>query len=601
MQDYAVKKQKMDERDLSLLSLQLQSTDTALSMIDAAKILSGLKLYSDDHGGVIEFLKAIEPKISQFSTKYNCQSLSSCIFGMQNMRSSCVEVRAILNALRTKLINCNEIFRPQGISMMIYGLKSMNSDSQEVLEMLAVISEKTRKCKYEFSGQAIGNSVYGLKGINDDNVPETRMLLTQLSMHFAQSRQELSPQEIANALYGMKSMKGCTLEALNMYRILAEKLKNCAQPLKSRELGMAVFPLKNWDLKQPVVRELLMELLTKMRQIDEKTWSPQSISNILYGLQNMDADSTEVLDMLEYVTPKISDSSTFGSQAVANSLYALKNMDGSHRIVRNLISELSKKVHTCPDTMTAREIGMSFYGLQRMSSEYSTEVLSLVSDLTRKLDNVHGSMNGQGFSNILYGVQNFGSEHFEIQNLLVVLTKKISESQCHFSEQEIGMSFFGFKNMKSNMEVMGLLDVLRVKLSHSNPVNARSLCMILYGLQNLDSDEQVVRRLIPTIVRKVKRCEDTFNAREIGNALYGLQNFKSDSKDVLQLLTALSDRIVECKEVLNDQEIGMALNGLKNMNENVIEVLNILSALDTTVSKTDGRKSFIVTNRCAKQ
>ena len=125
--------------------------------------------------------------------------------------------------------------------------------------------------------------------------------------------------------------------------------------------------------------------------------------------------------------------------------------------------------------------------------------------------------------------------------------------------------------------------------------------MILYGLQNFDSGDEAVKRLIPTITKKIRRCQDTFNAREIGNALYGLQNFKSNSKDMLQLLTVLSDRIVECEEELNDQEIGMALNGLKNMNENVIEVLNILSALDTIVSKTDGRKSFIVANRCEKQ
>jgi hypothetical protein len=249
------------------------------------------------------------------------------------------------------------------------------------------------------------------------------------------------------------------------------------------------------------------------------------------------------------------------------------------------------------------EVGMGFFGLQSMSAEFSMKTLDVIAYLTQKLSCIRETttISSQCIANIMYGVQNFGIDRSEMQTLLIVLSEKLSICKDVFSEQEIGMCFFSMKNMRTmEPEVEQLLDALIKKLKNSDPLNSKSLCMILYGLQNFSSENQTVRRLISVLIKKLRFCKDEFNAREVGNALYGLQHFNSNSKEVLQLLQLLSDKIVRCKEELNDQEIGMALNGLKNMNENVIEVLNILSALDTLVPKVDGRKSFIVSNRCKK-
>jgi hypothetical protein len=66
---------------------------------------------------------------------------------------------------------------------------------------------------------------------------------------------------------------------------------------------------------------------------------------VLYGLQFMSSDCSEVRDVLSTLIPKIIDcDQRFNAQEVGNALYGLQNMSSDCPEVRDVLSALAIKV-----------------------------------------------------------------------------------------------------------------------------------------------------------------------------------------------------------------------------------------------------------------
>jgi hypothetical protein len=164
---------------------------------------------------------------------------------------------------------------------------------------------------------------------------------------------------------------------------------------------------------------------------------------------------------------------------------------------------------------------------------------------------------------------------------LAALSIKIGDSKDMLDDQAIGNALYGLQQMNSGHDtVRKILAQLCRKLEESTiPFSAQAIGNSLYGLQAMTSNHYVVRRLLVALSRKIAKCPGRLSAQHVGNALYGLQNMSSRHKEVCLLLSVLSRKIRESSDLLLPQNIGNALYGLQNMSsdhEAVRIILNVL-------------------------
>jgi hypothetical protein len=88
--------------------------------------------------------------------------------------------------------------------------------------------------------------------------------------------------------------------------------------------------------------------------------------------------------------------------------------------------------------------------------------------------------------------------------------------------------------------------------------------MLLYGLQNINSKEEVIRDLLQTVATMITDWSDELNSQDISMAFYGLQGMSSDSAEVCAVLSALAIKVRACKH-LDSQAIRNTFYGLQEM------------------------------------
>ena len=216
------------------------------------------------------------------------------------------------------------------------------------------------------------------------------------------------------------------------------------------------------------LKGVVAELLIKSSLERKVPFTAIDISRMLYGLQNLSSDTTEVRDMLPVLVNVVNNcDKNFTAQAVGNALYGLQGMNSEHPQVRSLLVVLTDKVNACDEPLTAQNVSNALYGLQGMSSEHR-EVRALLVVLTDKIKACDEPLTAQHVGNALYGLQGMNSDHPEVQKLLGALTSKVEACD--------------------------------------EPLTVQNACNALYGLQGFDVDNESVRALLAALKDKVKIC-----------------------------------------------------------------------------------------------
>jgi hypothetical protein len=290
----------------------------------------------------------------------------------------------------------------QEVGTALLGLQCMRSVDSNVLELVVALTEKIGERTERMSSDTMSNALHGLQNMSSA-AQEVRTLLTVLLPAFQHSTEQMNAAQLDRALYGMRGMNSAHTEVRTILGILKEKIQTCTQKLSAQTISQAVNSLLHMSSDDAEVRELLVVLTSKMKDTTLKedegnevhnsgrsgghsnsSMDGQVIANALYGLQNMNSNSTEVLDLLVVLTSKMKNASIVGirgvggtgvgvggiggvpedltGQAIANALYGLQNMSSGCIDVQGLLVSIVERIEETPN-LTAAQLSNALYGI----------------------------------------------------------------------------------------------------------------------------------------------------------------------------------------------------------------------------------------------
>ena len=252
---------------------------------------------------------------------------------------------------------------------------------------------------------------------------------------------------------------------------------------------------------------------------------------------------------------------------------------GEGEAVGRLVDALASKIGLCKDALSAKEIGMSLYGLKDFTSS-SKEMKGLLRALTAKIRGSPTLLDGQAIGNCLYGLQNMCDAEGEsvVRQLRAVLVERISASQtARLSAQHVGNALLGCKNIDRAAELLQALNPLVE--SCTEPLNPQEMSNALYGLKSMSSSDKNVRQLLSILSLKLETYSGHFKAQDISNAFFGLQRMNSADAEVRAMVKLLGRKLEATTDVLGSVAISNIFYGLRGLSSMHQEVRDLFPSL----------------------
>ena len=531
--------------------------------IAVGSALSGMKAMDAKTPAVLTLLDALAGRIEQSQDIYNQDTVASCMVGMQYLSDEEPSVRRVLAALTEKL---NRQPGVRGGTVTWEGAKRQwSSVANEGLS--DVLRRETVKLAVEVTGETLestpdapedteagtalfsaGNIALCLTSMRymTGKHPQTRGMLDALQRKIMlRAHQPFRSQDIGRCLYGLQSIsitsdqKGRFNNAARvLVGKLAEKLDQMEGDLMARDVGSALYGLKNSRIRKEIknkeraeeeskskddkeqkkmevdlhsedlereLKRLLTVLAVRIATLPDTALNAQSVGMALLGMKSMSSDAKEVQQVLHALTPRIK-VSTLDRQACANILYSMSKMSSGRSDVRNFLSALAPKIAACvregSEGFTPQEISNSFYGLQNMDSKH-VETLAVLVALNKGLKHActygfpaHGgaTMTSQGVGNALSGFQT------------------MENSNNHVVDESFGL-------------LVGLMGTMQETMSPKDLANA------FMGLQGIEQLSKSVTLVLEFLLRKMRESTEQWSAREIGYALVGMSGLQQSARD----------------------------------------------------------------------
>ena len=283
---------------------------------------------------------------------------------------------------------------------------------------------------------------------------------------------------------------------------------------------------------------------------EEKLWTFDDISQLLIGLQFMNAESREVKMILRAVNEKLLHLSKVSHQdipslrSVAVGLSGLQSMNSQSSEVKQLLSSFIlfvRKINFKESyNQQADDISDCLFSLRRMSVHHR-EVYIFGELFSKKILTVSAEGAVVGFNNpvpfvkSILSLSNFSSDFQVTTNLLQVITKQY-ENEC---------------------VAMG-----------GSRLNTSDLIRLLPGFKNCTNKNRHVAACLKYIVQSVKEESDVQNfldrndvitPTELSNALFGLRGMSSAGENV-EIIGDILDILTNCLVNLRDST-PMQFNG----------------------------------------
>ena len=242
------------------------------------------------------------------------------------------------------------------------------------------------------------------------------------------------------------------------------------------------------------VHAILTALCNKVDQYPNSriSMSTQGVGNCVLGLQNKEFAS--ISGLLKHCVSFVKHSSTaLDGQSIGSILIALKTYPTNNAEV--LVEVTEKLKNTTNIRLKSRDVAIAFSGLQNVDSS-NTEALGFLETFIRlAVKNRVYLLNGNDVSTALIGLKTLGgASKVALQYILDSINYGKS---VDMNENQLATSFFSLQSM-SNSAVnnsdagcfRGLLGVLRSILDrYPGKLNGRAVANIMYGLQNMQEDE----------------------------------------------------------------------------------------------------------------
>ena len=432
-----------------------------------------------------------------------------------------------------KLNYCHDTFQPSSISASLYGLQNFTSEKSQVRHILAFFTPK----------------------ISDIEL--------------------FSPEEISRCLYGLNTMNSDCVEVenlLNEYRLQLYKIINSGQQFDSTSIGLSFNGLLNMNIENAAVKEIIAQLTSRIRKCSDN-FSFSSISSILYALQNHGNKEKIINDLLSVLNSCLCDitSGEIDESSVCISFYGLQNMPDQDPILLLLLHTLYNKITSRACTfLTNREISNILYGMQSMSAS-SDEVKNILNICKESLEHSAECKNFFSVNELtetIFGLQSMSSEYTAVVDLVESILPHIKtlgggggggekrgdrtpqdEVEIIFSSDDIGMILFGIQNMNSDEErVISLLEIINSKIlnttsSFSLKFSKQDILLSLKAFSFLSSDHPVVRKLISFLIKKVRGMPEKLSLQEYCLVMESFKRLNSSHTEVTGLLSALRGKL----------------------------------------------------------
>ena len=340
--------------------------------------LHGLVNMNSHHVEVRRLLEKLTPVLAALPL-YSIDSVgtSVALYGLRNMHSEHVEVRGLIQAIAdispasistagTQVIS--GFTDASHMSNSLYGLQSMSGDHREVLALVDLLTHKIKSTTpdVEMSGVHLSAAIYGLKGL-PSCCDQVRELLKQLTWRVSISHNlHLSTSHFQNMLFGLQNMSSAQSEVRNLISALLTQISQQEGSKLKQEsryghfVASCLYGMREMSSDYDEVRAILATLLKEAiidgngteadtRTAAAATFSPQEISNALYGLQGMSSQCKEVREIISMLTESLAvlderreAGDDFISQGKGMCVYGIQQMTLEHDEVRNLLSALMR-------------------------------------------------------------------------------------------------------------------------------------------------------------------------------------------------------------------------------------------------------------------
>jgi len=331
-------------------------------------------------------------KVSTSTEPLDAQAIGNALFGLQNMRSTSAEVRALVQALANKVANeVNLELDSKAIGSALYGLHRMSSDVPQVRNLLNVLAITINKSKVFLSGQALAESLFGLSAMKTD-CEELRNLLSAITSKIDSKQGKLDSQEIGNAIFGFQGLSSEIAEVRQLAVKVAEKLRRSTAILRSQHIARAMLGLQRLSADTLEVRYLLKQLTKRIEASDRTRMGAEDLADALFGLQGMTSNVPEVQELVSQLAKKVATTSANLSPAqLGKALFGLQGLSSAASIFQDsvigldsdevdfLLSAINDKIRVMTDTrIPLSSIAMGLQGLTFLKDPISTSIKQLL-------------------------------------------------------------------------------------------------------------------------------------------------------------------------------------------------------------------------------
>lgn len=477
----------------------------ALPTIDQIGIGSctmGLRSMSGETQEVRDVLEVLAEKIEGMADlKMSEHSIVSAFSGLRNFNDTLPVVRRFVGTLNDKLEQClateTTRFSPGSIGNILHGMRKMSGEYLETRRTLALMAQaleahgdKASPPTVPFPAIDLGKCVYGFNSMSAvADSSEMHSLLRLLAQKWdGVPAGSFTVRDLSQALFGMRGMSSNNdvPEIRYLMRVLvrhAKALSATGHSFSAQSLSMILLGVQKCSNNDPQhgqeVRDLLAALSSKhMGSVDNRC-----VGNCLYAMSRMTSEDGQVRSFLGSLVAQMRAARNldYSSQELANAFYGLQNMNSEHPEVVDVLRELALGLTKLKESFTSQGMGNALTGFQTMSTVDSTVVVETLGLFADKIDSMTEPMAPLDIANAVFGLQACTAESEEVRAVLSALTVKMKEAPGTFSARDISYCLTGLSSMQQHIqlnipEVGEMVSELNLKVSSSR----------LQGIPNLE-------------------------------------------------------------------------------------------------------------------
>jgi hypothetical protein len=354
---------------LSKLHVKIIMCKEAFSPMDIALSLYGLRSMSCDDRIVAKIMGALAVRIENCNGGSEFKEITPGTENVKTGRDS------------SQRLPGDKIFTAQKLGMCLYGLNQMGSQRSEVLHVVKALVGLVARCQ-----PASASAVYDNGSTSGTNSRRDR------AGDFG-----LDEASLASCLYGLKCLSSREFEVKDLISSLTKLIERSDFTFSShKHVTMCMFGLQSVNSNVNVVRSLLKVLGDKLyqsssagtennadsrrsRRIKMDKIDALCIGNSLFGFQKLSSSEKEVVRLLEWFEPRILEPSSedYTPQLVSNAIFGLQRCSSDIPVVRRILSHFTQLLPRVIHDMSNQEISNCLYGLQSMNVQHE-EVKALL-------------------------------------------------------------------------------------------------------------------------------------------------------------------------------------------------------------------------------